>query len=138
MSRTNIIILIFTIIFAVAGVLFFFLRGYATGYEGVVTAEGEPLENVSVSDGRHVVKTDENGKFKLKGYRKTRFITVTTPAGYTTENYYISADKHKKTGYDFDLRKSSIAAGEAHSFLQTSDTEIGEKGVGEWKTTSKK
>ncbi len=133
MSRTSIVILIFTIIFAVAGVLFFFLRGYATGYEGVVTAEGEPLENVSVSDGRHVVKTDENGKFKLKGYHNTRFITVTTPAGYTTENYYISADKHKKTGYDFDLQKSSIAAGEAHRFLQISDTEIGEKGVGEWK-----
>lgn len=133
MSRTGIVILIFTIIFAVAGVLFFFLRGYATGYEGTVTSDGEPLENVSVSDGRHVVKTDENGKFKLRGYRKTRFITVTVPAGYTTEDYYIPADRHQKTGYDFDLRKSDIAAGEAHSFLQISDTEINEKGVGEWK-----
>lgn len=133
MSRTGIVILIFTIIFAVAGVLFFFLRGYATGYEGTVTSDGEPLENVSVSDGRHVVKTDENGKFKLRGYRKTRFITVTVPAGYTTEDYYISADRHQKTGYDFDLQKSDIAAGEAHRFLQISDTEVGEKGVGEWK-----
>lgn len=29
-------------------------------------------------------------------------------------------------------KMSSIAAGEAHSFLQISDTEIGEDGVGEW------
>ena len=90
------------------------------------------LANVSVSDGRNVVKTDENGKYYLKGYRKTRFITVTVPAGYTTESYYISADKNKADGYDFNLEKSSVPAGAEHSFLQISDTEIGENGVGEW------
>ncbi len=68
----------------------------------------------------------------LKGYRKTHFITVTAPAGYQTENYYIKADKTKADGYDFDLQTSDISAGASHSFLQISDTEIGEKGVGDW------
>ena len=102
------------------------------GYSGTVTNDGKPMSGVSVSDGRNVVKTDENGAFKLKGYRKTRFITVTVPAGYTTENYYIPVDKDKSEGYDFTLEKSNIEKGQAHSFIQISDTEIGEKGVGEW------
>ena len=102
------------------------------GYSGSVSSEGKPMSGVSVSDGRNVVKTDADGKFKLKGYRKTRFITVTVPAGYRTENYYISAEKSKSEGYDFTLEKSDIEKGQAHSFLQISDTEIGEKGVGEW------
>lgn len=133
MSKKNIVlILIPVIIIAAAVIIFLCVQGGAGGYSGKVTAEGKPLANVSVSDGRNVVKTDDNGLFTLKGYRKTRFITVTVPAGYTTENYYISADKSKHEGYDFDLKKSNIAAGEAHSFLQISDTEIGEDGVGEW------
>lgn len=102
-------------------------------YSGTVTLaeNGEPVEGVSVTDGRNVVKTDENGEFTLQGWRKTRFITVTVPAGYWTEDYYIPADKQTES-YDFTLESSDIAAGSAHSFLQISDTEIGEDGVGEW------
>ena len=133
MNKKTLIILIPILIVVIAAiVLFCVLGGSSKGYSGTVTAEGAPIANVSVSDGRNVVKTDENGKFFLKGYRKTRFITVTAPAGYWTENYYISADKDKAAGYDFDLQKSDIAEGSAHSFLQISDTEIGENGVGEW------
>lgn len=102
-------------------------------YSGTVTLaeSGEPVAGVSVTDGRNVVKTDENGEFTLQGWRKTRFITVTVPAGYWTEDYYIPADKQTES-YDFTLEGSDIAAGSAHSFLQISDTEIGEDGVGEW------
>lgn len=120
------------LIIAIAAIILIFALNSGNGYSGTVTADGAPLANVSVSDGRNVVKTNENGEFSLKGYRKTRFITVTVPAGYTTENYYISADKSKADGYDFNLEKSAIPAGAAHSFLQISDTEIGENGVGEW------
>ncbi len=90
-----------------------------------------PMENVSVSDGRNVVKTDQNGYFELKGYSKTRFIMVTAPTGYTTEEYYIPAGK-RSGSYNFTLSKSCIPAGGAHSFLQISDTEIGQDGVGPW------
>lgn len=102
-------------------------------YSGTVTdiETGAPLSGVCVTDGRNVVKTDDNGKFTLKGYRKTRFITVTTPSGYTTEDYYIPAEKASE-GYDFKLEPSEATAAESHSFVQVSDTEIGENGVGEW------
>lgn len=135
MSKKTVFIIlipILAVIIAAAVVLFCVFSGSSKGYSGTVTADGKPISNVSVSDGRNVVKTDENGKFFLEGYRKTRFITVTAPAGYWTENYYISADKNKADGYDFDLQKSDIGEGSAHSFIQISDTEIGEKGVGEW------
>lgn len=121
------------VLLVAAGVALYLVFGNGGPYVGTVTnaENGTPMANVSVSDGRNVVKTDENGAFSLKGYRKTRFITVTAPAGYTTEQYYIRTDK-KVESYDFSLSESSIPAGAAHSFLQISDTEIGEKGTGEW------
>lgn len=131
-KKTIFLILTPIIIIAAAIIIFLCVQGNSGEYSGKVTSAGELFANVSVSDGRNVVKTNENGEFTLKGYRKTRFITVTAPAGYWTENYYIPADKSRHDGYDFDLEKSSIAAGEDHSFLQISDTEIGENGVGEW------
>lgn len=104
----------------------------ADKYIGTVSDKetGEPIVGVSVSDGRNVVKTDESGAFTLKGYRKTRFITVTTPADYQSNDYYIPVAEETKT-YDFKLKKRAVRT-DAHTFLQVSDTEINEKGVGEW------
>ncbi len=90
-----------------------------------------PLPNIRVTDGRNVVKTDANGQFHLKGYRKTRFITVTVPAGYTSETYYISAEKGTES-YDFVLERNAETAEKAHSYLQIADTEIGKDGTGPW------
>lgn len=134
MSKKTIIILCTVLVLLIGvGITLYFLLSAGGPYTGVVLESGTnlPLENVRVTDGRNVVKTDAQGNFELKGYRKTRFITVTTPAGYTTEQYYIPADKNTKS-YDFHLEKSEATAAAAHSFLQVSDTEIGEKGVGEW------
>lgn len=101
-------------------------------YKGkVLDAGGAPVAGVSVSDGKHVVKTDADGNFELRGWYETHFITVTAPAGYLAQTYYIRADK-KTESYDFTLTKSEIPAGAAHSFLQISDSEIGERGTGEW------
>lgn len=115
-------------------IILFFTLSSGGDYSGTVTYNGEGLKDVSVSDGRNVVKTSEDGTFTLKGYRKTRFITVTVPAGYETEGYYIPAEKGKHEGYDFTLTKSDIAPVEAHSFLQISGTEIGEDGVADIST----
>ena len=38
-----------------------------------------PLSGVAVTNGRDVVKTDENGHFVLDGWLKGRFVTVTIP-----------------------------------------------------------
>ena len=83
------------------------------------------LPQVMVSDGLHVVKTDENGHFTLPGHERARFITVTTPAGYRpSEVHYIKIEKNL-TSYDFPLIKTNKVTPEgSHSFIQISDTEI--------------
>ena len=51
--------------------------------------KGETLmKGVSVSDGLNVVQTDSKGCFTLPGHDKERFIFITTPSGYKTENAY--------------------------------------------------
>ena len=104
-------------------------------YSGtVLDTNGTPVAGVSVSDGRHVVKTDENGTFKLNGYRKTRFICVSTPAGYVCDNYYLPVSDDISS-YDFTLTPSERTAQDNYSFLQISDTEIGETALATgWKT----
>ncbi|MDE6361830.1 MAG: hypothetical protein K2L53_02515, partial [Clostridia bacterium] len=66
-----------------------------------------PLAGVAVTNGRDVVKTDADGKFTLDGWLKGRFITVTIPNGYWTEDYYIEMGK-AKDGYDFYLDKKDV------------------------------
>ena len=89
-----------------------------------------PLAGVAVTNGHEVVKTDEQGRFVIDGWYKTRFITVTIPSGYWTENYYIETTRAKK-GYDFYLDKQEKDLTD-HSFLQVTDTEINSEGAGAW------
>lgn len=100
---------------------------------GTVTENGTnaPVAGVSVTDGRNVVKTDDNGKYEITVWRKSHFIAITIPSGYETDSYYIPFDKSKES-YDFSLDKSSSTSQTEHCFLQISDTEIGENGTGEW------
>ncbi len=97
----------------------------------VENGTGKPLADVLVTDGMNVVKTDENGNYELPGWRKSHFVTVTVPSGYKTDKFYIPVDKATES-YDFTLDKSELTARESHCFVQISDTEIGEKGTGDW------
>ena len=58
-----------------------------------------------VTDGLNVVKTDKKGRFSLPGFDKTRFISITTPAGFETEQFYLSTKENRKS-YDFILTES--------------------------------
>lgn len=118
------------IIVAVTLSLVFMSKG---PFSGTVVEEGTnaPLAGVMVSDGRNVVKTDENGAFYLEGYHKSRFVTVTTPSGYNTDDFYIPVDKQRES-YDFTLKKLDKTYENGHSFLQISDSEISAP-IGEWK-----
>lgn len=132
-TKTKILIILIPIVVILITAVLFFIFMPKGSYSGTVSYNGKGMKNVSVSDGRNVIKTDEDGSFTLKGYRKTRFITATSPAGYEIKNYYIPVEKGKHDNYNFEVTDSTIAKGEAHSFLQISDTEVGENGVGEWK-----
>lgn len=100
-------------------------------YSGYVTdGSGAPMSGVSVTNGKDVVKTDEDGHYVMDGWLKDRFVTVTIPTGYWTEDYYIEVTDAKE-GYDFVLEKSDKDYTD-HTFLQVADSEVGSGGVGEW------
>ena len=86
------------------------------------------LAGVCVSDGQNVVKTGKDGTFELPGYAKTRFITITTPAGYQVEKHYILVSPSVQS-YDFALTICERTAQDSHSFIQIADTEIHTRGV---------
>lgn len=103
-----------------------------TNQSGTLDKGDKPLANVMVTDGRHVVKTDKKGRFSLPGFEKTRFISITTPAGFETRQFYLSTKENPKT-YDFLLTESERTKTTAHSFLQITDTEV-TGGMGRWVT----
>lgn len=112
---------------AIAGIWFGVNNDKYTGYVRDA-ATGEPIAGVSVTNGRDVVKTDENGYYALDGWLKDRFVTVTIPSGYWTEDYYRDKDSEN---YDFTLEKLDTDMTD-HSFLQVADSEVGAGGVGAW------
>lgn len=138
MEKKKTVKIILSVIVAVALVAviitaFVFLGMNKGPFTGVVTENGtgNPVSGVCITDGRNVVKTDENGKFEIKGWRKSHFVTLTVPAGYQTDEFYIPVNKDTES-YDFTLDKSELTSQEEHCFVQISDTEIGEDGTGEW------
>lgn len=123
------------------------IAGAAVGiYFGVATVEcvgyvkesgsNSPIANVAVTDGKNVVKTNDEGYFRLKGWHKARFVTITNPSGYWTENYYFEISS-KTEQYDFALDKVDVDQTN-HTFVHTSDTEVGKDGVGTWVNDIKK
>ena len=87
--------------------------------------------DVSVTNGRDVVKTDKNGFFEIGAWEKGRFITVTASSGYVCKKFYHEIEKDR-TQYDFCFEKSRINKGAPHCFLQVSDTEIGPNSDMSW------
>lgn len=83
------------------------------------------LSGVMVTDGLHVVKTNEQGLFDLPGHESARFITVTTPNGYKPADVHYLPIKEGVESYDLGLLKWERADSNGkHSFIQITDTEI--------------
>jgi len=92
---------------------------------GIVTANGNPIKNVAVSDGETVVITDENGNYEL--ITKNRFVFISIPSGYKipqnetgTALFYKEIDRKKRISfYPFELEKSGDDS--SHSFIVFAD-----------------
>lgn len=102
---------------------------------GIFDKGDQPLAGVMVTDGLNVVRTDKKGRFSLPGFEKTRFITITTPAGFETKQFYLSTKESRKS-YDFLLTESERTKSKEHSFVQITDTEV-TGGMGRWVTDLK-
>ena len=93
------------------------------------------LADVSVSDGLHVVKTDKHGIYHLEGHDRMRFVFITTPSGYKTNNAYYRRISEGVKSYDFGVQpyNSHVASDGSHRFVQITDTEIREtQGHDDW------
>lgn len=91
------------------------------------------MPGVLVSDGLNVVKTARDGSFTLPGHAKEKFLFITTPSGYKTDNAYYQRIETGKASYDFALQpyNGSITKDGSHNFIQISDTEIHNSPVAE-------
>ncbi len=85
---------------------------------------GEPvMAGVRVSDGLNVIKSDRDGKFELPGYAKTRFIFISSPAGFIPSGEHYKRAESRDSLYNFGLVQDSMTAGAKVRMLHISDTE---------------
>jgi hypothetical protein len=88
-----------------------------TTIKGTVTAGGQKLCGVVVSDGYSVVKTNRKGKYKLPVNNLAKFVFISVPAGYDFPNengiarHYQYLNQSAAQDYNFELKA-----------LQTDDT----------------
>ena len=93
---------------------------------GIYDKGEKVLKGIRVSDGLNVVKTNAEGVYTLPGHKRERFIFITTPSGYRTDNQYYRRINGTGQTYDFGLQpwKGRIKPNGSHRFIHISDTEI--------------
>ena len=102
-------------------------RVYVDSNRNGIYDKGEKvLKGIRVSDGLNVVKTNAEGVYALPGHERERFIFITTPSGYRTDNQYYRRINGTGQTYDFGLQpwKGRIKPNGSHRFIHISDTEI--------------
>ena len=102
-------------------------RVYVDSNRNGIYDKGEKvLKGIRVSDGLNVVKTNAEGVYALPGHERERFIFITTPSGYRTNNQYYRRINGTGQTYDFGLQpwKGRIKPNGSHRFIHISDTEI--------------
>lgn len=93
---------------------------------GVFDKGEKALPGVLVSDGLHVVKTAADGSFSLPGHARERFVFITTPSGYKTNNKHYYRIDSSSPSYEFGLQpyNGGIQKDGSHSYVHIADTEI--------------
>lgn len=71
---------------------------------GIYDKGEKVLKGIRVSDGLNVVKTNAEGVYTLPGHKRERFIFITTPSGYRTDNQYYRRINGTGQTYDFGLQ----------------------------------
>mgnify|MGYP000931183640 CR=1 FL=1 len=80
-------------------------RVYVDSNRNGIYDKGEKvLKGIRVSDGLNVVKTNAEGVYALPGHERERFIFITTPSGYRTDNQYYRRINGTGQTYDFGLQ----------------------------------
>ena len=90
---------------------------------GIFDKGEKGLGHVAVSDGLHVVFTKADGSFSLPGHEKERFVFITTPSDYKTNNAYYQRIEKGKSSYDFGLQPDPVRVAKdgTHRFVQINE-----------------
>lgn len=100
--------------------------------KGKVTSSGIGVKNVVVTDGVTCVLTDESGQYIIPSMKQEGFVSISTPAGYTTEVKDVTIPQFYKkieqgiTSYDFEIIKNPIDD-KKHVFFVHTDVQVTEK-----------
>ncbi|MBK5196646.1 MAG: metallophosphoesterase, partial [Proteiniphilum sp.] len=80
--------------------------------QGRVTAGGNGIGNVVVTDGFNCVVTDSDGSYSMVPDNNANFVYISTPAGYLPEEkmnlpqFYQKIEREKEKRYDFQLTEN--------------------------------
>lgn len=69
---------------------------------GAVTCDGKGLENVVVSDGIEVVRTDKEGIYQMRSAKKHSYVFISVPSGYETLNDGVFPEHYFQLGKPAD------------------------------------
>ena len=100
---------------------------------GKVLCNGAPVENVVVSDGEEVVKTDAEGVYRITSAKTNGYVFISTPSGYTVNstgilpNFYrtLNTDAATRERVDFNLVEDP--GQENHTILVFGDMHLADR-----------
>ena len=97
----------------------------------VKDTEGNAVAGVVVSDGLNVVTTDAKGRFVMDADQDSRFVFVSTPAGYISstlegKTLFYKEIRNKTKSYDFVLEKNP-QDDTNHNVIVIADPQISER-----------
>ncbi|SHF98607.1 3',5'-cyclic AMP phosphodiesterase CpdA [Mariniphaga anaerophila] len=99
-------------------------------YKGTVTCDGQGIAGVTVTDGISVCFTDSKGKYSLTGNPDSRFVYISSPAGYTVPlnnsvpQFFQKVQPESKTkNIDFQLLRTPVDDTK-HGFVVWADPQI--------------
>lgn len=106
---------------------------------GKVTAKGNPIGGVVVTDGRVCVETAADGTYALPAREGVRFVSVTIPSGWKLPKHYQKFEG-AATSYDFDLEPWAPSKPGAFTIMHIGDSEISNESQSEkdWIARAKK
>ncbi len=96
----------------------------------VKDTNGNPLKEIVVTNGFDVTTTNEEGKFTLPRRSEVKFIYLSLPAGYHTNDWYqtvyiadASNSSNRREEFNFVLKEEGPKATEEVNFIHFTDTE---------------
>ena len=126
-------LLLFFLVVLMAGPV---LESKPRRFSGRVTCAGKAVSGVSVTDGRSVVTTDINGRYRIDSDDEVEFVYVSVPSGYVVPSrnhsscFYrcvSSCDGSVARFVDFELKRDSLDQ-DKHMFMYWADIQVYDEG----------